>query len=115
MEQCQGEIIQKPKMQELSSLFMTHRLNVMHALVKFHEYIPYGLGVMARTRSGTYGRMEGQTDGPTDVRTGLTGVTLNALPLFFECGGIISMTEKCFSGVKAIGTGIFDQFGLLIH
>ena len=23
--------------QELSSLFMTHRLSVMHALVKFHE------------------------------------------------------------------------------
>ena len=36
-------------MQELSSLFMTHRINVMHALVKFHEYIPYSLGVMART------------------------------------------------------------------
>ena len=43
-------------MQELSSLFMTHRLNVMHAPVKFHEYIPYGLGVMAQTRSGTDGR-----------------------------------------------------------
>ena len=50
MEPSQGEIIQKPKMQELSSLFMTHRLSVMHVLVKFHEYIPYGLGVMARTR-----------------------------------------------------------------
>ena len=48
MEPSHGEIIQKPKMQELSSLFMTHRLSVMHALVKFHEYIPYGLGVMAR-------------------------------------------------------------------
>ena len=35
---------------ELSSLFMTHHLNVMHASVKFHEYIPYGLGVMAQTR-----------------------------------------------------------------
>ena len=41
MEPSQGEIIQKPKMQELSSLFMTHHINVMHALVKFHEYIPY--------------------------------------------------------------------------
>ena len=50
MESSQGEIIQKPKMQELSSLFMTHHLSVMHALVKFHEYIPYGLGVMAWTR-----------------------------------------------------------------
>ena len=42
MEPSQGEIIQKPKMQELSSLFLTHRFSVMHALVKFHEYIPYG-------------------------------------------------------------------------
>ena len=49
MELNQGEIIQKPKMQELSSLFMTHGMTVMHALVKFHEYIPYSLGVMART------------------------------------------------------------------
>ena len=65
MELSQAEIIQKPKMQELSFLFMTHRLNVMYAPVKFHEYIPYGLGVMARTRSGTYGRTDGQTDGRT--------------------------------------------------
>ena len=50
MELSQGKIIQKQKMQELSSLFMTHRLNVMHAPIKVHEYIPYGLGVMARTR-----------------------------------------------------------------
>ena len=49
MELYQGEIIQKQKMQELSFLFMTHRINVMHALVKFHEYIPYSLGFMART------------------------------------------------------------------
>ena len=40
----------KSKNQELSSLFMTHRINAMHALIKFPEYIPYGLGVMARTR-----------------------------------------------------------------
>ena len=46
----QGKIIQKQKMQELSSLFMTHRINMMHALVKFHEHIPYSLGVMARTQ-----------------------------------------------------------------
>ena len=50
MELSPGEIIQKQKMQELSSLFMTHRLNVMHTSVKIHEYIPYGLGVMALTR-----------------------------------------------------------------
>ena len=74
MELSQGEIIQKPKMRELSSLFMTHRLIVMYAPVKFHEYIPKGFGVMARTRKW-------------DVRTGRTGVTLNALPLFFEYAG----------------------------
>ena len=51
----------------------TYRINGMHALIKFPEYIPYGLGVMARTRSGMYGR--------TDRRT---GVILNALLLFFE-------------------------------
>ena len=49
MEPSQGAIIQKPKSQELCFLFMTHR-HVMHVLVKFHEYSPYGLGVMARTR-----------------------------------------------------------------
>ena len=49
MELSLGEIILNPKMQELSSLFMTHRLIVMYAPVKFHEYIPYSLGVMART------------------------------------------------------------------
>ena len=50
MQLRQGKIIQKQKMQELSSLFMTHRINVMHALVKLYEYIPYSLGVMARTQ-----------------------------------------------------------------
>ena len=50
MELSQGQIIQKPNKQEFPSLFTTHRLNVMHASVKFHKYIPYGLGVMAQTR-----------------------------------------------------------------
>ena len=50
MELSQGQINQNPNKQDLSSLFMTHRLNVMHASVKFHKYIPYGLGVMAHTR-----------------------------------------------------------------
>ena len=62
----------------------THRINGMHALIKFPEYIPYGLGVMARTRSGTYGRTDGRTDRRTDGQTGRTGVILNALLLFFE-------------------------------
>ena len=54
MELSQGQIIQKPNKQELSSLFMTRRLNVMHAPVKFHKYIPYSLGIMALTQNGTY-------------------------------------------------------------
>ena len=49
MELNQGQIMQKPNKQELSSLFKTHGLNVIDAPVKFHKYIPYGLGVMART------------------------------------------------------------------
>ena len=60
MEPSQGEIIKKPKMQKLSSLFMTHRLSVMHALVKFHEYIPYGLGVMARTPFIIWNQVKGK-------------------------------------------------------
>ena len=60
MEPSQGEIIQKPKMQELSSLFMTHHINAMHALVKFHEYIPYSLGVMAPTRFTIWNRVKGK-------------------------------------------------------
>ena len=50
MELGQEQIIQKSNKQELSFLFVTYRLNVMHAPVKFHKYIPYGLGIMARTR-----------------------------------------------------------------
>ena len=62
MELSQGQIIKKPNKQELFSLLMTHRLNVMHAPVMFHKYIPYGLGVMARTRIGADVRTYG-TDG----------------------------------------------------
>ena len=60
MQLRQGKIIQKQKMQELSSLFMTHRINVMHALGKFHEYIPYSLGVMARTRFTIWNQVRGK-------------------------------------------------------
>ena len=42
MELSQGQKIQKLNKQALSSFFTTHRLNVMHAPVKFHKYIPYG-------------------------------------------------------------------------
>ena len=47
-------------MQGLSSLFMTYRLNVMHSPVKFYEYIPYGLGVMARTRLTLWNQVKGK-------------------------------------------------------
>ena len=60
MQLRQGKLLQKQKMQGLSSLFMTHRINVMHALVKFHEYIPYSLGVMARTRITIWNLVKGK-------------------------------------------------------
>ena len=60
MQLRQGKIIQKQKMQELSSLFMTHRINVMHALVKFHEYIPYSFVAMARTRLTIWNLVKGK-------------------------------------------------------
>ena len=50
MELSQGQIIHKPNKQELSSMFITYRLNVMHVSVNFDKYIPYGLGVMAHTQ-----------------------------------------------------------------
>ena len=46
---CYSSNRQGHKMQELSSLFMTYHLNVMHAPVKINEYILYSLGVMAWT------------------------------------------------------------------
>ena len=49
MELSQGQIIYKPNKKELSSMFITYRLNVMHASVNFHKYIAYGLEVMAHT------------------------------------------------------------------
>ena len=55
-------------MQELSSLFMTHRINVMHALVKFHEYIPYSLGVMARTRLTIWNLVKGNNSKTKNAR-----------------------------------------------
>ena len=64
----QGQIIQKPNRQELSSFFMTHYLNFMHAPVKFHKYIPYVLGVMAWTRIGTDGHTYGMGRGNTYTR-----------------------------------------------
>ena len=41
MELSQGQIIHKPNKQKMSSMFITHRLNVMYASVNFHKHIPY--------------------------------------------------------------------------
>ena len=68
MQLRQGKIIQKQKMQELSSLFMTHRINVMHALVKFHEYIPYSLGVMAWTQLTIWNLVKGNNSKTKNAR-----------------------------------------------
>ena len=65
MELSQGQIIQKPNKQELSSFFTPHCLNVMHAPVNFHKYIRYGLGVMARTRFTLYGTKSGADNSKT--------------------------------------------------
>ena len=46
MEFSQGQIIQELNKQELSSLCLTHCQCMMNQLVKFHEYILFGLGVM---------------------------------------------------------------------
>ena len=40
--------------------FTTLCLNVMHAPVKFHKYIPYGLGVMDRTRFTIWNQVKGR-------------------------------------------------------
>ena len=45
MGRTDGGIGRGIKKKELSSLFMTHQLNVIHAPVQFHEYIPYSLGL----------------------------------------------------------------------
>ena len=54
------QIIHKPNKQELSSMFITHFLNVMDASVNFHKYIPYGLGVMANTPFTTCNLVKGR-------------------------------------------------------
>ena len=65
MELSQADKIQKPKMQELSSLFMTHRLNVMYAPVNFMNILHT---VWELWPGHEVGRTDGQMDGQTDVR-----------------------------------------------
>ena len=66
MELSKGKIIQKPKLQELSSLFMTHCLKVMHAPVKCHEY---NYSICFRSY-GPNTKWDVRTDGRTDVWEG---------------------------------------------
>ena len=68
MQLRQGKIIKKTKNARIVSLFMTHRINVMHALVKFHEYIPYSLGVMARTRLTIWNLVKGENSKTKNAR-----------------------------------------------
>ena len=42
---------QKPKKPELSSLFVPHCRDMISLYVRFHEYIPYGLGLMTNFRN----------------------------------------------------------------
>ena len=57
----QGGIIPKPKWPEFSSLFMTHRLDMIKSSLKSQEYIPYSLGVIAQTQF--FFSMQACTDG----------------------------------------------------
>ena len=45
MDLWQGKFIRNPIKQELSSLFLTHHLDMTEQSLKGHGYIPYGLGV----------------------------------------------------------------------
>ena len=73
MELNQGEIIQKPKMQELSSLFMTHRLILMYAPVNFMNIFHKVLELWPGHESTTYGRWN---------RRGIGGGIKNARVVF---------------------------------
>ena len=64
MELSQGQIIHKPNKQELSSMFITHLLNVMHASVSFHKYIPYSLEVLAHTWFTIWNLVKGRCHKP---------------------------------------------------
>ena len=60
MKLSHGQIVKTMTMQELSSLFMTHCLNVMLAPVNSHDYIPYGIGIMAQTWFTIWALVEGE-------------------------------------------------------
>ena len=82
MELSQGEIIQKCKsllVHDISSYCDVCTCEVSRIYsIRFWSYGP-------DTKVGRMdGQTDGRTDGRTDRRTGRTGVTRNALPLFFE-------------------------------
>ena len=64
----------------------------------FHKVLELWLG----HESGTYGRTDGRTDG----RTGRTGVTLNALPLFFEYAGALKDAGPKAPGSMLLGSAV---------
>ena len=82
----------------------THRINGMHALIKFLEYIPYGLGVMARTRSGTYGR--GWSGGAT---------VLGKLPVPGRPANLDEVGQGPIALAVGAGGGCWDIFSLIYH
>ena len=83
-------------MQELSSLFLTLRLNVMHVPVKFYESYPYSLGVMARIRSG-----KGWSGG---------AMVLGKLPVPGRPTYLDYSRARAFCAYSRCGWGLFGHF-----
>ena len=46
----QREVTQKLRKGELSFLYVTHHLNLIHIVIKFYQEIPYGYLLMVHTR-----------------------------------------------------------------
>ena len=73
LSQWGNNYFKKQKCKNARVVFLVHDTSSQcDALpVKFYEYIPYGLGVMARIEVGrTYGRTDRLTVRRTDVRDG---------------------------------------------
>ena len=78
MELNQGKIIQKPKNARV--VFLVHDPSSYCDVCTCEVSSIYSIRFWSYDPDTKVGR----TDGQTDRRTGRTGVTLNALPLFFE-------------------------------
>ena len=53
---CQGQITQNSEGQKLSSLLTAHLISELYLPMKFHDYLPYSLGVIAWTPFSDKGR-----------------------------------------------------------